>query len=333
MSIIRDSRIATPLMPYSLRLATEAAARAAYDWIGRGDRSQGDAAAIQAMEAELKRLPMTGMIVIGEGRREECSSLYSGEEIGGAGPLGEWDIVVDPIEGTSYLMRGMTNAMACIAIAPRGSLFAPGPAFYMEKFAGPPSTRGRIDPEAPVEEKLRVLADCVGKPVSDLSIYVLEKPRHRDLVDRIHAAGARVMLYPAGDVAGAIMAAIPDSGIDGLMGTGGVPEGMLSACAIRALGGEFVARLDPQLATERMAVEAAGLSTQHWYRLEELVRSEEVYFCATGITTGLLFEGIERVRHHERTQTLMIGGAAGERQVLTTYHRRSPGSAPQRIER
>ena len=334
MSVIRDSRIAMPLMPYSLRLATEAAARAAYDWIGRGDRSQGDAAAILAMEAELRRLPMTGTIVIGEGKRDECSSLYTGQEIGAAGQPGAWDIVVDPIEGTSYLMRGMTNAMACIAIAPRGTLFEPGPAFYMEKFAGPPSVRGRIDPDAPVEEKLRVLAECVGKPVSDLSIYVLEKPRHRDLVERLHAAGARVMLYPAGDVAGAIMAAIPDSGIDALMGSGGVPEGLLSACAIRALGGEFIARLDPQLATERMAVEAAGLSTQHWYGLNEMVRSDEVYFCATGITTGLLFDGIERGRHHEKTQTLMIGGAAGERQVLTTYHQRSPGSAPfHRVER
>ena len=137
MSVIRDSRIAMPLMPYSLRLATEAAARAAYDWIGRGDRSQGDAAAILAMEAELRRLPMTGTIVIGEGKRDECSSLYTGQEIGAAGQPGAWDIVVDPIEGTSYLMRGMTNAMACIAIAPRGTLFEPGPAFYMEKLARP----------------------------------------------------------------------------------------------------------------------------------------------------------------------------------------------------
>jgi fructose-1,6-bisphosphatase II len=327
MSIIRDSRIATPLMPYSLRVATEAAARAAYDWIGRGDRAQGDAAAILAMEAELTRLPMTGMIVIGEGKREECSSLYTGQDLGGAEGAGDWDVVVDPIEGTSYLMRGMTNAMACIAIAPRGSLFQPGPAFYMEKFAGPPATRGRIDPEAPVEDKLRALSECLNKPVEDLSIYVLEKPRHRELVERLHAAGARVMLYPAGDVAGAIMAAIPDSGIDALMGTGGVPEGMLSACAIRALGGEFIARLDPQLATERMAVEAAGLSTSRWYALNELVASDQVYFCATGITTGLLFDGIERGRHHEKTQTLMIGGNAGERQVLTSYHRRTPAAA------
>lgn len=323
MSVIRDSRIATPLMPYSLRLATEAAARAAYDWIGRGDRAQGDAAAILAMEAELVRLPMTGLIVIGEGSRDECSSLFTGQRIGTPEAIADWDIIVDPIEGTSYLMRGMTNAMACIAIAPRGTLFEPGPAFYMEKFAGPPAVRGRIDPNAPLEEKLRILSDCLNKPVSDLSIYVLEKPRHRDLVERLHAAGARVLLYPAGDVAGAIMAAIPDSGVDALIGTGGVPEGMLAAVAIRAMGGEFMARLDPQLATERMAVESAGLSTRRWYQLEELVQSDEVHFCATGITTGLLFDGIERARHHLKTQTLMIGGPGGERQVLTTYHRRT----------
>lgn len=322
MGALRDDRLGNPLLTYGLRLATEAAARAAYEWIGRGDKAQGDSAAIQAMAAELDRLPLSGVVVIGEGSRDECSVLYHGQRIGPPAELAEVDIAVDPVEGTSYLARGMTNAMAVVAMAPRGTLFEPGPAFYMEKFAGPPAVKGKVDPNAPVEDKLQAVAAALGKPVAELTIYVLEKPRHRDLVERIHRAGARVQLYPAGDVAGALMAAIPESGVDALIGTGGVPEGVLSACAIRAMGGEFLARLDPQLATEKAAVEAAGLSTRRWYGLEELVRSDQVHFCATGITTGLLFEGVERSRHHEKTQTLMIG-PGGERQLLTTFHRRA----------
>ncbi len=322
MTAIRDARVGNPLLAYGLRLATEAAARAAYEWIGRGDKAQADAAAIKAMREALEALKLDGVVVVGEGSREECSLLYDGERIGAGAAPAAWDIAVDPVEGTSYLARGMTNAMAVLAVAPRGTLFEPGPAFYMEKFAGPPAVKGKIDPNAPLEEKLAVLSRELGKPVPELSIYVLEKPRHRELVERLHAAGARVVLYPAGDVAGALMAAIPDSGVDALFGTGGVPEGILSACAIRAMGGTFLARLDPQLATEKAAVDAAGLSTRRWFEVEELVRSDEVCFCATGITTGLLIEGVERGPHFEKTQTLMVG-PSGERQLLTTFHRRA----------
>lgn len=323
MSVMCSERPADALFTFGLRRATEAAARAAYDWIGRGNKTQADHAAIAAMHAELRELGINGVVVIGEGSQVEAEVLYTGERIGDPALPADFDIAADPVEGTSYLAKGMTNAMAVVAVAPRGTMFRPGPAFYMEKFAAPPAAKGRIDPAAPVEEKLRVLADVLCKPVSELTIYVLEKPRHRDLVERLHRAGARVALYPAGDVAGALMAAIPDSGIDALMGTGGVPEGILSACAIRALGGEFLARLDPQLATEKVAVEEAGMDTRRWYRQEELVSSDQVFFCATGITTGLLFEGVERSRNHEKTQTLMIGGPFGERQLLTTFHRRA----------
>jgi fructose-1,6-bisphosphatase II len=323
MTELTDVRSGRSLGAYDLRRATEAAARAAYAWIGRGDKSQGDCAAITALETELTALGCDAQILIGEGPREETSQLYHGQRFGDPGRLPQWDIAVDPVEGTSFLAKGMTNAMACLAMAPTGTLFDPGPAFYMEKFAGPPAVKGRIDPDAPVEDKLDILAAAVNKPVEDLTIYVLEKPRHRDLVERIHAKGARVALYPAGDVAGALMAAIPGSGIDALMGTGGCPEGMLSACAIRVMGGEFLARIDPQLATERRAVEAAGMDLERWWRLDELVRSPDVVFCATGITTGLLFDGIERTATHERTQTLLVGGGAGERQLLTSWHRRN----------
>lgn len=314
---------ARALSAYDLRTATEAAARAARGWLGQGNKAQLDAAAIEAMAAQLQALPVSGRVVIGEGPIEETSQLYHGQTFGEAEADGAWDIAADPIEGTSFLAKGMTNAMACVAMSPHGTMFDPGPAFYMEKFAAPPAARGRIDPEAPVEDKLRTLAHLLGKPVTELSVFVLEKPRHRDLVTRIQALGARVRLYPAGDVGGALMAAIGNSGVDALMGTGGCVEGVLSACAIRVMGGEFMARLDPQLATERRMVLDAGLDTQHWRGVEDLVRSDDVLFCATGITTGLLLEGVERNDGCDRTQTLMVGGrAAGIRQILTTLHPR-----------
>ena len=195
----------------------------------------------------------------------------------------------------------------------------PGPAFYMEKFVASAPARGKIDPRWPVEKKLSILAEVLSKDVSDLTVFVLEKPRHRELVDRILASGARVALYPAGDVAGALMAAIPGSGIDALMGTGGTPEGVMSACAIRAMGGEFLARLDPQLQTEAKAVKEAGIDTSKWYERDEIITSNNVFFCATGITTGLMLEGVERTKTHYKVQTMMITGATGERQILTTY--------------
>jgi fructose-1,6-bisphosphatase II len=311
------------LFVYALRRVTEAAAIAAYEWIGRGDKNMGDHAAVHAMREELNKLPIDGTVVIGEGAKDEAPELFNGEKLGDGSHAMKFDVAVDPVEGTSYLAKGMTNAMAVIAMAPRGSMFDPGPAFYMEKFAGPPAVKGKIDPTAPIEAKLAILARETGKPLDEITVFVLEKPRHRDLVARIHKAGARVALYPAGDVAGAIMSAVPGSGVDCLVGTGGTPEGIISACAIRALGGEFLGRLDPQLATERQAVEAAGLDLERWYKVEELVASDQVYFCATGITTGLMFEGVERRKGQDKTQSMLIAGASGSRQILTTWHKRA----------
>ena len=179
--------------------------------------------------------------------------------------------------------------------------------------------RGKIDPSWPTNKKLITLAEALNKDISDLTVFVLEKPRHRELVNSILAAGARVALYPAGDVAGALMAAIPGSGIDALMGTGGTPEGVMSACAIRGIGGEFLGRLDPQLQTEAKAVKDAGIDTSKWYDRDEIIKSDNVFFCATGITTGLLLEGVDRGKTHYKVQTLMITGATGERQIITSY--------------
>ena len=302
---------------YALRRVSEMAACAAYSWIGRGEKERGDGAAVAAMRAVLNTLPIDGSIVIGEGEKDEAPMLFKGEQVGAGGPA--LDIAVDPVEGTSYLAKGMTNAMATIAVAPRGTMFDPGPAFYMRKFAAPAAAKGKVDPSLPTRDVLHDLAAALGKSVAGLNIYVLEKPRHNRLVREITQAGARTMLYPAGDVAGAIMAAMPDGEVDALMGTGGTPEGLLAACAIQALGGVFFGKLDPQLHTEKRAVDAAGLNTGKWMDVDQLVRSKDVAFCATGITTGLLFDGVAQEDGFWRTQTLMLTGRTRTRQLLTSW--------------
>ena len=232
-----------PELVFSLRRVTEAAACAAFNWIGRGDSLDAGRAALDAMRAALADIDIDAVVAIGEATRGEAPQPQRGERLGRVGSVFKADVAVDPVEGTSYLVRGQTNALAVLAVAARGAMMNPGPVFYMEKFVASAPARGKIDPHWPVEKKLTTLAEVLNKDVSDLTVFVLEKPRHRELVDRILAAGARVALYPAGDVAGALMAAIPGSGIDALMGTGGTPEGVMSACAIRGIGGEFLARL------------------------------------------------------------------------------------------
>jgi len=308
-----------PELVFSLRRVTEGAATAAFNWIGRGDSQDAGRAALDAMRAALAQVDIDAVVAIGEATRGEAPQPERGERLGRPGSAFKADVAVDPVEGTSYLVRGQTNALAVLAVAPRGAMMNPGPVFYMEKFVASAPARGKIDPHWPVEKKLTTLAEALNKDVSDLTVFVLEKPRHRELVDRILASGARVALYPAGDVAGALMAAIPGSGIDALMGTGGTPEGVMSACAIRAIGGEFLARLDPQLQTEARAVKEAGIDTEKWYERDEIISSRNVFFCATGITTGLMLEGVERTKSHYKVQTMMITGATGERQILTSY--------------
>ena len=308
-----------PDLVYSLRRVTERAACAAVNWIGRGDADDGGRAALDAMRSALSEINIDARVVIGEATAGEAPQPQRGEHLGQPGAAFKADIAVDPVEGTSYLVRGLTNALAVLAVAPRGAMMPPGPAFYMEKFVASAAARGKIDPSWPTAKKLEQLAKVLNKDIYDLTVFVLEKPRHRDLVNEILAAGARVAMYPAGDVAGALMAAVPGSGIDALMGTGGTPEGVMSACAIRAIGGEFLARLDPQLQTEAKAVKDAGIDTSRWFQRDELITSDDVFFCATGITTGLMLEGVERSKTHYKVQTMMITGATGERQIMTSF--------------
>jgi len=308
-----------PDLVYSLRRVTERAACAAFNWIGRGDAADGGCAALEAMRSALGEIDIDARVVIGEATAGEAPQPQRGEHLGHQGAAFKADIAVDPVEGTSYLVRGLTNALSVLAVAPRGAMMNPGPAFYMEKFVASASARGKIDPTWSTARKLEELAKILNKDISDLTVFVLEKPRHRNLVSEILAAGSRVAMYPAGDVAGALMAAVPGSGIDALMGTGGTPEGVMSACAIRAIGGEFFARLDPQLQTETKAVKDAGIDTSRWFERDELITSDDLFFCATGITTGLMLEGVERSKTHYKVQTMMITGATGERQIMTSY--------------
>lgn len=311
----RASPAAAPWFIHELRQATEAAARTA---LGTADRS--DRAAGAAMRAALDRLSFRGLVVVGTGDEKDGRGLHPGAELGrGGSDAARYDLAVDPVEGTGYRAPGLTNAMALIAAAPQGALLDPGPCFYMEKFAAAGAAKDAIDPAASTEAKLRRLAEVLGKPVTKLKVFVLEKPRHNRLIGEVRALGAEAVLDPAGDVAGAVAAALGDGRIDALLGTGGAGEGILAACAVRAVGGTFWSRFDPQLATERARVRDAGLSTERWYRVEELVMSPEVLFCATGIATGLLVEGAERRADGWRTQTLMLDGMTGERQLLTTW--------------
>ena len=310
------------VFPYLLRKVTERAALESYDWIGRGNKEGGDKAAVEAMRMSLTELKLNGTVIIGEGEKDEAPGLYNGQVFWNKSASDQLDIAVDPVEGTTSLAVGQTNAMAVIAIAPKGTMFDPMPAFYMEKFSAPAETRGKIDMQWPTEKKLSTVAKLIGKDIENLTVFVLDKPRHRDLVEEIYRTGARVSLYPAGDIAGAIMAAIPDSEVDVLMGTGGTPEGIISACAIRALGGEFLGRMDPQLATEIVRVKDAGLDTEYWYDRDELIGSGDVHFSATGITSGLLFSGVKSTKHHFRTETMIVTGTSKEMMSLTNWHKR-----------
>ena len=234
------------------------AACAAFNWIGRGDSQDGGRRA-RSTPCELRwRCRYRRRRGHRRSDQRRGASAPARRTPRAAGAAFKADIAVDPVEGTSYLVRGQTNALAVLAVAPRGAMLNPGPAFYMEKFVASAPARGKIDPALAGGEEAHRARRGPRQGRLELTVFVLEKPRHRELVDRVLASGARVALYPAGDVAGALMAAIPGSGIDALMGTGGTPEGVMSACAIRAIGGEFLARLDPQLQTEAKAVKEAG---------------------------------------------------------------------------
>lgn len=290
-AIVRTYRLSEELTGHALA-ATRAAALAAAGWAGRGDAHGADAAATTAMRTALARAPGSGRVVTGEGAKDEAPMLADGEEFGD-GRGARYDIAVDPLECTDFCAQGLPGALATIAIARRGALWSPGPGFYMDKLVLPPAARGATRLNDTTEVKLERVAAALGKRISDLRVVVLDKPRHRELVARLRAAGATVVTPLAGDVSGALAVVLPGGRADMLLGVGGTPEGVLTACAVRALGGGMEGRLAPQRDDERRALAAFRVDVDRLLALDELVRADAT-FVATGVTGGLLAAPEER---------------------------------------
>ncbi|MEW5773813.1 MAG: class II fructose-bisphosphatase [Thermodesulfobacteriota bacterium] len=298
---------------------TEAAALCAARWLGRGAKEQGDDAAVNAMRTTFASVDVDGLVVIGEGEKDEAPMLYNGEAVGsGRGPA--MDVAVDPVEGTRLLALGRPNAISVVAMAPRGCLYSPGPAFYMDKLVVPAEAKGKVDIAAPAADTLKAVARALGKDVDDLVVFVLEKDRHRQLIAEIRKAGARIQLHTDGDVAGAIMAVNPDADVDLMMGAGGTPEGVLAAVAVRIAGGEIQGRLAPQSEAERRAVEKAGLDTSRVLHTEDLVASDDTFFAATGITGGAFLGGVRFTGRGARTSSLVMRGRTGTVRLVESHH-------------
>ncbi len=298
---------------------TEAAALSSARWLGKGDKEAGDQAAVDAMRLSFETLNIDGRVVIGEGEKDEAPRLYNGERVGGGGELAV-DVAVDPVEGTNLLAFGRPNAISVVGVAPAGAMFEPGPSFYMQKLVVPAEAKAVVDIEAPVGENLRKIAKALGKDVDDLVVFVLDKPRHKKLVGEIREAGARIQLHTDGDVAGSLMAIDPRSEVDVMMGTGGTPEGVLSAIAIRIMGGEMFAKLDPQKQAEKNSLAEAGMDVRRIYTVADLVKSEDLFFAATGISGGTFLKGVRYTGHGAETHSLVMRGKTGTIRYIEAIH-------------
>jgi fructose-1,6-bisphosphatase II len=294
---------------------TEAAALAAGRWVGRGDKNAADGAAVDAMRTLISTVAMNGVVVIGEGEKDEAPMLYAGEEIGdGFGPM--FDLAVDPLEGTNLCARGWPGAITVLAAAPRGT-FAPLSGFYMDKLVVGPGAKGAIDIDAPIERNLESVARAMGLKVTRLKVAVLGKPRHVELIERIRATGAGVVEIPDGDVMAGLATLVPGGGVDMSAGIGGAPEGVITACAVRLLGGDMQARLAPQSDEERKMVEAAG-EADVIYRVDTLARSSEGIFVASGVTGSAALPGVKVVPEGFRIQTVLITREQGLMRISST---------------
>jgi fructose-1,6-bisphosphatase II len=298
---------------------TESAALAAGRWVGRGDKNGADGAAVAAMRVVLATVAMDGIVVIGEGEKDEAPMLFNGERIGDGTPP-ECDIAVDPIEGTTPTAMGRANALSVIAVSERGTMFNPGPCVYMEKIAVGPDARGAIDITATPTENLHSVAKAKGETVRDLMAVILDRDRHADLIGEVRQCGARIRLISDGDVAGAISTAWADAGADILFGIGGTPEGVLAAAALKCMGGEIQGRLWPRNDSEREAAVAAGYDLSQVLTTDDLVQGDNCFFAATGITDGDLLKG---VRYHPQsaiTQSLVMRSRSGTVRLVDAHH-------------
>jgi fructose-1,6-bisphosphatase II len=298
---------------------TESAAMAAARWIGRGEKESADQAAVDGMRSVLDTVRMRGVVVIGEGEKDKAPMLFNGEEVGnGEGP--EVDVAVDPLEGTRLTALGQPNAIAVIAVAERGTMLFPGAAFYMEKIAVGPRAIDAIDITRSPTENVNRVAESLGKTPREVDVVVLERDRHNDLILELRAAGARVHLIRDGDVAGAIAAARPGSGVDMLYGVGGTPEGVISAAALKCVGGGIQGRLWPRDEAERVALREAGLDPERVLHTNDLVKGDDVFVAATGVTTGALLRGVQYTAAGAETDSIVMRSRSGTVRRVSAYH-------------
>jgi len=301
---------------------TEAAAMAAGRWVGRGDKNGADGVAVNAMRVLISTVGMRGVVVIGEGEKDHAPMLYNGEKVGdGTGP--ECDVAVDPIDGTTLTAKGMSNAVSVLAVAPRGSMYDPSAVFYMEKLVAGPIAAGVVDIRNPVAENIRLIAKAKGSTTEDVTVVVLDRPRHEQLVKEIRATGARIKFITDGDVAGAIMAARPDTGIDLLMGIGGTPEGIIAACAMKCMDGVMQGRLWPTDEAERRRALDAGHDLTRVLTTDDLVSGDDCFFAATGITDGELMKGVRYKPKGAETHSLVMRSRSGTIRSIHSDHKLS----------
>lgn len=304
-----------------LARVTEAGALAAARWQGRGDKEAADQAAVDAMRLMLDTVSMAGIVVIGEGEKDQAPMLFNGEEVGNGDPP-EVDVAVDPIDGTTLTAKGMNGALAVVAVADRGTMFDPGPCVYMEKIAAGEESHDVIDIEAPVAENIKRVAKVKKGSVEDVTVTILERSRHEQIVKEVREAGARIKFITDGDVAGAIAAARERSGVDLLLGVGGTPEGVIAAAALKCLGGIIQGRLWPRNDAEREAAEQSGYELDQVLTTDDLVSGENVFFAATGITDGDFFQGVRYRGESAVTQSLVMRSRSGTVRMIEALHRR-----------
>ncbi|WP_036332335.1 class II fructose-bisphosphatase [Microbispora sp. ATCC PTA-5024] len=298
---------------------TEAAAMAAARWVGRGDKNGADGAAVNAMRQLINTVSMQGVVVIGEGEKDNAPMLYNGEEVGdGTGP--ECDVAVDPIDGTRLCALGMNNAVSVIAVSERGSMYDPSAVFYMEKLVTGRQAAEHVDIDAPVADNIRAVARAKGAKPSDVTVVILDRPRHERIVKEIRETGARIRFITDGDVAGAIMAARPGTGVDLMLGIGGTPEGIVAACAMKCMGGVIQGKLWPRDEDERARALDAGLDLGRVLTTDDLVRSDDVFFAATGITDGELMYGVRFQGGAAVTHSLVMRGRSGTIRKIESEH-------------
>ncbi|MGW0992643.1 class II fructose-bisphosphatase [Streptomyces sp. NPDC002520] len=301
---------------------TEAAAMAAGRWVGRGDKNGADGAAVRAMRTLVSTVSMNGVVVIGEGEKDEAPMLFNGERVGdGTGP--EVDIAVDPIDGTTLTAKGMPNAIAVLAATERGAMFDPSAVFYMDKLVTGPEAADFVDIDAPVSVNIRRIAKAKRSAPEDVTVVILDRPRHEGIIKEVREAGARIKLISDGDVAGSILALREGTGIDLLLGVGGTPEGIISACAVKCLGGTIQGKLWPKDDAERARAIDAGHDLDRVLTTEDLVRGENVFFVATGITDGELMRGVRYRSETATTDSIVMRSKSGTVRRIDSEHRLS----------